>query len=345
MQLDINNPEHSILLARNLSGEMEESEYLDFKRSISETEENVQLLKSMEKQWKTIGESKISRSPDTGEAWSRLHSRLENETLIPSQDKVKKVYLRGQLLRIAALLLVLFSAGYILFWSIGGKQSNPQMVRLNTNNDPLTLVKTLADGSIIYLAGNTSFSFPREFATDKRNVELKGEAFFDIFPNADKPFIIETGEATIQVLGTAFNVRTGNSGEFELLVDRGKVKVTMKKGASVSEFVTAGQKIVIKAGRLEKSVFKVKEQPTWYTRHMHFKDETLRNFFNVLNRNFNTTFALADPETGNRRLTYTYDNESSESLTEQICLSLNLKSQVRNDSIVISEFKTGARKN
>jgi hypothetical protein len=71
----------------------------------------------------------------------------------------------------------------------------------------------------------------------------------------------------------------------------------------------------------------------------------LQNIISVLNRNFNTTFAVANREIGNRRIAVTFDNESAETMTELICLALNLKSQVKNDSIVLSDYKAGAKRN
>ena len=104
-----------------------------------------------------------------------------------------------------------------------------EMVQLNTGNEANTLIKTLADGSVIYIAQNSLFSFPEEFESGSRNVELKGEAFFDITPNPDKPFIIETDEALIEVLGTAFNVKTQNGKGFRAFCRPGKSKSYIEK--------------------------------------------------------------------------------------------------------------------
>ena len=77
---------------------------------------------------------------------------------------------------------------------------------------------------------------------------------------------------------------------------------------------------------------------------MHFKDESLQNIISVLNRNFNTTFAVAEKETGNRKLTVTFNNETAETMTELICVTLNMKSQNINGSVVLSENKEDAKK-
>jgi ferric-dicitrate binding protein FerR (iron transport regulator) len=344
MKLDTNNPGHAAWVARYLSGEMEDDERQRFEDSVHGEEENDKLLQMLKKNWDKLGSSPESRTPDTLKAWDKLHSRLNEEQLIPSKVPGTRNFPGTTFLRLAALVLILISVGVVLFLTLNDRGKG-EMVNLNTQDEMNTLIKTLDDGSIIYLAQNSTFSFPKEFARDQRNVLLKGEAFFDIHPDAAKPFIIQTDEAEIEVLGTAFNVRTASDGNFELSVDRGKVKVTLRKHPAKSEYVIAGQKVTAVNHQMVKSVYTINSSNAWYTHRMHFKDEPLENILKVLNRNFNATFAITKPEIGNRRLTVTFENETVETMTELICLSLNLKSQVKNDTIVLSDNKAEAREN
>jgi ferric-dicitrate binding protein FerR (iron transport regulator) len=81
----------------------------------------------------------------------------------------------------------------------------------------------------------------------------------------------------------------------------------------------------------------------WYKQRMHFKDESLQNIINVLNSNFNTTFVVAEKETGNRKLTVTFENETPGTMTELMCVTLNLKSKIINGSVVLYENKEDAK--
>jgi ferric-dicitrate binding protein FerR (iron transport regulator) len=198
---------------------------------------------------------------------------------------------------------------------------------------------------VVYLAGRSSFSFPVAFHPGPREVVLKGEAFFDVSPDPLHPFIIETEEARIEVLGTAFNVRTQNGRPFELSVDRGKVRVTLKKDPSAGLVVTAGEKIADIGNRLVKSTFVPGGETGWYKQRMQFKDEPLAQIISVLNRNFNTTFAVAEESVGKRRMTVTFRDETPETMTQLICLTLNLKSDTLHGSVVLSENKGGSKGN
>jgi ferric-dicitrate binding protein FerR (iron transport regulator) len=339
-----NNPQYAETLAKYLSGEMSENELLDFVSEIAISDENKTSIEKMKKQWSAMKGYKEQKSPDTRNAWNKLHNRLEDEKLIPNQYTESNKRLIPVFLKAAAVIMILLGVGAVIYLQMNRKPSI-ELVRVDTGNETNTLIKTLNDGSVIYIAQNSLFSFPKEFETNSRNVELKGEAFFDIASNPEKPFIIETDEAFIEVLGTAFNLKTKNGKGFELIVDRGKVKVTLKKDPSHSELVVAGEKINEVKNSLVKTKRVANQANVWYKQRMHFKDESLQNIISVLNRNFNTTFAVAEKETGTRKLTVTFNNETAETMTELICVTLNLKSQNINGSVVLSENKENAGKN
>ena len=64
----------------------------------------------------------------------------------------------------------------------------------------------LPDGSKVWLNSVSSLHFPATFSGKIRNVELTGEAYFDIAKNPDMPFVVKTKDMNIQVTGTQFNV-------------------------------------------------------------------------------------------------------------------------------------------
>lgn len=64
----------------------------------------------------------------------------------------------------------------------------------------------LPDGSHVWLNAASSIRYPTAFTGNERKVELAGEGYFDISPDAQRPFVVACGATMIQVLGTAFNV-------------------------------------------------------------------------------------------------------------------------------------------
>lgn len=334
MKLNPDNMEDAARIARYLAGEMDVDERLRFEDETGSEAANTTILSAMKTIFDKASGLQPDKQPDTKQAWRKLHARLESDNLL-AQNPAERIRKPSRTwMRMAAAIIVIVAFGTVIYIS-QKKPSLPRLLSINTMNEKSTLVKTLADGSIVYLAPGATFSYPETFTADTRGVELRGEAFFDIASNPKIPFVIKTNSTIVTVLGTAFNIRTSNHDNFELTVDRGKVKVEMKGNPAQMQFVAAGEQVVADKQSLRKTKPVFIENRTWYRAKMQFKDEKLRNIISVLNRNFATNFALAGNDIGNRRLTVTFDNETPETMTELICLTLNLKSEKSNGSVVL----------
>ena len=88
----------------------------------------------------------------------------------------------------------------------------------------------MEDGTVILLKPNSSIEYPAKFSAVDRKVTLKGEAFFDVTKDKNRPFIISTSELTVKVLGTSFNVMAYEGAkEISVAVKTGKVSVVKSK--------------------------------------------------------------------------------------------------------------------
>ncbi len=81
----------------------------------------------------------------------------------------------------------------------------------------------LPDGSNVWLNASSSLRYPVAFTGNTRTVELNGEAYFEIAPDAAQPFIVKAAHTDVQVLGTAFNMMAYD--------DETSVKTTLLTGA------------------------------------------------------------------------------------------------------------------
>jgi ferric-dicitrate binding protein FerR (iron transport regulator) len=261
------------------------------------------------------------KEPNTDLAWSALYSRLENDSLLNKEDysvKQKKKIL--PVYWVAACVIALISATVVFFYH-SDKEVSDQLTLQNTDNGNI-LVKTLGDGSTIYLASNASLSYPKSFTGSKREVALQGEALFDIAKNPEKPFLIETEKVTVRVLGTAFKVKASGEGKFE--------------GGNYLE-VTAGQSVTFVGNHLFKYQTADKKIFEHYTSKMRFKDETLENIVHVINQNNDSFVVLKGGLLKSSRLNVQFYNNNVNEMTQIISLALNLKREIRQDTIYISQ--------
>lgn len=81
------------------------------------------------------------------------------------------------------------------------------------------------DGTVVWLGANSVLRYPNHFADNLRQVELTGEAYFDVEPDATRPFVVNTQAYQVKVLGTEFNVTAYKDEPFRTSLVEGSVKV------------------------------------------------------------------------------------------------------------------------
>ena len=140
------------------------------------------------------------------QAWNKLYDRLDADGLLLSDRQNRKRLSASMLWKWGAVAAIWVGIGVFLTTTYR-KVGEPVEVRaliMQENTEQSTLVTTLEDGSIVYMGGETSLQYPEHFSMDKREVSLQGNALFDVAGNRERPFLIETEEVRIEVLGTMF---------------------------------------------------------------------------------------------------------------------------------------------
>lgn len=133
-----------------------------------------------------------------------------------------------EILKVAAVFLI--TAGIGLYFLNG--ERNKLLALTNTISVPAgqRVNVTLPDGTKVCINSLSELQYPAFFTGKKREVKLKGEAFFDVTHNEKMPFIVETKKYNVEVLGTAFDVEAyPDRKEFSTSLIRGKVKVISNK--------------------------------------------------------------------------------------------------------------------
>lgn len=281
-------------------------------------------------------ESNRKNKSKTDQAWAQLYTRLEQDGLLDKPISGTQIPYRIGLMKWAAAIIILcVSVATAIFL---GQERTPEttLLTLHNNEASTTLVTTLEDGSIVYLADNSQLSYPEHFQREKREVSLLGNALFDVSGNKERPFLIETEQARIEVLGTSFNIKSSDKSAFELAVRRGLVKVTLKKNGEQT-LVKAGQTVSLFSNRLQVAPTQDNEQFSDYTRRIQFKDERLGDILHVINLEYPMMPLKTTADLENRRLTVSFYNNSPATMAELICAALKLKCTQQNNIWMISE--------
>ena len=220
-------------------------------------------------------------------------------------------------------------------------KSIEMLTLINTEN---ILTDTISDGTIIHLNKNSELIYPSDFKDNKRKVILKGEAFFDVKPDKEKPFIIETEIGYIEVLGTSFNVKANPEDEQIIVyVKSGKVKLYSinEIGDSSYIFLTAGEKGFIskKTGIAQKdTLIKSKEQINeifWLNKKLIFDDTKLINVVKVLEKKYQVRIEIADNKLFDEIINTSFEDESIDQILEIISLTFGITYTKENNIYIM----------
>lgn len=284
---------------------------------------------NMKKMKNSRGKEKVN----VDKAWEHLLNRLEKDKLIKS--KKEGFFKPSYLLRIAAAVIVLatltFTGKYII--------SNHYLKSVvATSSFEKNRVIELSDGSFITLNRDSEVRFPDKFNSRRRKVKLTGEAFFEISPDFDRPFIIDAGNGKVTVLGTSFNVITANSNnEMEVLVASGRVLVVSEDGVR-SLTLEPGELGVINNNTSSSIVNTDINYLAWNTEILTFEGTRLEDVFSDLQRVHNISVEVNNNDILNRQLTSVFDNESAETIIRTICLSFNLRFEKKDGIYYLSNL-------
>lgn len=191
-----------VLIARVLSDEAEESEYQILVEWVKESDDHLRLYRQARNLFELTGAEQVCSQVSVSDGLSRIMSRIS--------DKGRERKFFQILQRAAAILLIPLLAGT---WYLARNLNNttahkqPGVVynEVYTSSGTRSAV-TLSDGTRVWLNSGTVLKYPDRFENGSRQVELKGEAYFEVIANPADPFIVHTHGLVLQATGTQFNV-------------------------------------------------------------------------------------------------------------------------------------------
>ncbi|MHA4738786.1 FecR family protein [Dyadobacter sp. MSC1_007] len=259
----------------------------------------------------------------------------------------------------ASVLLLMFAGWWYNKQTLSQQQSDQYKVILSQISEPLieTINTTdkaklviLEDGSSVLLQPESRITYPRKFESRKREVFLRGEAFFEVAKNPDKPFYVYAHTLATKVLGTSFKVSAFDDKEVKVVVKTGKVSVfPMTKEAIASQHaddklggmvLTPNQQIVFapKELRLTRSLIpdpKLLELPI-QRQSFEFKRTPITEVFETLEKSYGVKIVFDGEVMKNCYLTASLSDEPLFEKVDLICKTIGAQYEQLDASIIIN---------
>ncbi|WP_162946234.1 FecR family protein [Chitinophaga barathri] len=150
----------------------------------------------------------------------------------------------------------------------------------------------LPDGSIVWLNAASKLTFPFAFTGPERKVTVSGEAFFEVTPDHTHPFIVETPNGRVEVLGTSFNVNSYDSSQVKISLLSGAVQV--HQGEQAMLLKPGRQAVVTNTAAIRETAFAEEQTLSWRKGWFWFEDTHLTEIAGVITRWYGVTVKMDD---------------------------------------------------
>ena len=251
-----------------------------------ETEEKVQ-------KWIIEDKDIEAKEKASLEYWNELdvksdpgtYSALERVNLRTGYNKehLENIVSYQKFTRIAALIIpALMLAGGILYYM----PFKNEMMEISTAYGEQKRV-VLPDSSEIWLNAGSTVTFPEVFANDKRLATLDGEAYFTVKKDTTKPFVVETSQLSVKVLGTKFNVKAySNEAKVTTTLTSGKVEVNAP--SRHPHILQPNEQLTYDKETSDIRITEVNTSETnsWMTGKLIFINATAQEIFSTLERRY-----------------------------------------------------------
>lgn len=264
-------------------------------------------------------EENITLSKSPNEVWADLRQKM-----LQSDMKKKKEHLPDNLymlhhsrhnyatvlLRIAAMLLLTVGLSYFFtdgFQKLPWNQASVEKFKTVQVGYKQRQKIKLSDGTQVTLDAGSELRFAKEFNSSRRDVYLKGEGYFEVAHDLQRPFYVHSGSALVRVVGTKFNVRSWNVNP--------KIVVTVSEGKVLLRSSTVDSTRFVMISKGQQSTILPNEAPTipknvnvdyyyaWLNNEIHFNNARLGEIVAQLERWFGRKFEFTDSTDLNMKMT------------------------------------------
>ena len=219
--------------------------------------------------WELTRKLKVHNSPDTSDAWMRLEQRLDMEQNAPSKIQSGRLFpfIQPRLVYAFTILfvfLLLAPTIYDKIYNISVYADRGSQKEFN-----------LADGTIVTINAESLLKYRRDYNSESRSVNLTGEGYFEV-EKGTSPFIVNTRNGSVTVLGTKFNINSRN----DIIENQQSEHVIVRQGHYIDNQTLTSQ------------VIPHPEYPGWIHNKLILNKTNLETVCNQIERKFDVNIVL-----------------------------------------------------
>ncbi|SMD37284.1 FecR family protein [Reichenbachiella faecimaris] len=247
--------------------------------------------------------------------------------------------------RVAASLTLLILATFVFLYTTPDQKSDVTAENIASKTNPYGRKSKLAfsDGSTATLNAGSSLSYLSKFSSDLREVELQGEAFFEVNKDPQRPFVVWVGGISATVLGTSFNIESHEDEATTIIaLKTGKLKVEVPGSNTNFEtyILVPGQKLVHDKDKNKVDVLAMatEDMGLWTKGVLVFDQDDFPSITKKLERWFDVDVELIGSGKEGIQFSTKYKNETLSNMLMSMSFALNFDYEIEDKRVQI-KFK------
>lgn len=295
---------------------------------------NTQLYQEVER-WRKLLDVIAITYMDVEKRWNNLEGRLTQTHSVGVRTFAQKISSFRYLVLAASLLILIGFTTWLFFYL----SSSNRLITQYASEENLQLM--LKDGSMVVLNRQSTLTYPVRFSSQERRVRLDGEAHFQVQPEENRKFIVETDYLVVTVLGTSFYVRDKSGEQPMVLVETGvvecqfkptmeKVQLSQGQSAVFDTSITDNKQPSIHRSTAEQMYNDI----AWKTRKLNFRNEPLDNIVRYIEKTYPVHIRLQG-NLSDCKLTVSFDNLSLNGVINVLQAILDFKYVIKQDTIIM----------
>jgi len=315
-----------LLIKKHLSGKATKKEVVDLSLWINESDKNRDFAKTYLKIEKF--DRALNFNPQNKIAWKHIKDKIDVSSSLSTHKQ-----LAIRLYKYAAIILFIFGMSFLIV-NRSMLVDDKMILALSTDSIVELL---LPDGSSVFLNKNSELEYPKKFPKKQRKVFLKGEAFFKVSPNKEKPFIIESSRTRTKVLGTSFNLRayskeakesisvlTGKV-SFSGLTDSSQIKLIANQEGIFEEETS----ILSKNNKIDINIL------SWKDNNFRFDNSSLEYIVETLNRAFSCKIIIQNKALAKEHISTSFTDSKLDDILIILSKTLDFEYKYTKDNLII----------
>lgn len=282
-----------------------------------DTSKNIDIIKDLDTVWETSQEMDDYADFDTNSAWSALDTQITEES-DNTAGRITKILIG----------LAIVALGYFTWSYLSNQEPDAGEIKQFHQSEADVMSFAMQDASQIWLNTQSSLKQSSDFKIT-RDVTLEGQGYFQIAKDRNRPFIINTGNEVITVLGTAFDLNTYDN-VFDLKVTEGRVAVDTKK--RIIE-VSANHRLTKKDGVYALTDWYEHSEVDWRFENLAFDNAPLEEVLATLSQTFQVSFENPDQvDLSNCLINTKFIDESITDILYELEIIINLQVETLSDN-------------